>query len=565
MEQLSNKRKLTVMIAIMAGLFFSSINQTIVGNALPRIIAKLGGMDYYSWVFTIYMLTTSITTILVGKLSDMYGRKPFILTGLGIFILGSFLCGTSSDIFQLIVWRGLQGIGGGMVMSTSFTAIGDLFTPRERARWQGYMSAIYGLSSVLGPILGGYIVDNLAWHWVFWIFLPFGLVTFGLIFRLFPHTSAAERHSVDYLGSSFLVLFMVPMLLAFSWAGTKYEWASPEIIGLFFGAACALVIFLLVQARAKNPVLPLFLFRNPIFTISNLAGFALGAGMFGAIMYMPYFVQGVLGFSATASSYITMPLMVSFVFANMISGTAISRTGKYKLLAIGGLLIMSGGMYLLSTMGVDTSKWATMGFLVILGVGMGLGMPVFSLTVQNSVEHRHLGVATSSTQLFRSLGGTIGVSVFSTVLAHRLKDRLAADMAASGVKLDPSTLDPKVAEQLGALKNIQTIMDPDKLAAIRTALPKDFQGMFEKMLGMLRDAFGYSLSGVFLFASFLMLFAVLVTLFLKEIPLRSGRKQPGTEAEQVERGVELGLEGGAGVAASELERTAGPINRPSAN
>ncbi|MCL6459754.1 MAG: MFS transporter, partial [Gorillibacterium sp.] len=386
----------------------------------------------------------------------------------------------------------------------------------------GLLSAVYGISSVLGPILGGYIVDNLEWHWVFWIFLPLGIAAFTLILKLFPKTAKSEAYSIDYLGSLFLTTTLVPLLLAFSWAGTKYAWSSVQIIGLFASSVLSLLIFLFIQGKAKNPVLPLFLFKNSIFTISNMVGLTLGAGMFGAIMYMPYFVQGVLGFSATASSYIIMPLMIAYVIGNMASGNLITRTGKYKILAIVGLLIMTGGLYLLSTMGLDTAKWTIMGFLMVMGIGMGLGMPIFSLAVQNSVEQRNLGVATAASQLFRSLGGTIGVSVFSTILANRLKDRMS-EMSAS-TSLDVSKLDPEVAKSLSELKNIQTIMDPDKLEQIHKSLPADLQQVFVQLLHALRDAFSYSISGVFLIAAIIMLVATLLTLFLKEIPLRSSSK-----------------------------------------
>ena len=280
MQELDYRRKVTVMLAIMAALLFASINQTIVGTALPKIIAKLGGMDYYSWVFTIYMLTSSIATILVGKLSDMYGRKPFILIGLGVFVVGAFLCGTSRTIFELILYRGIQGAGAGVIMSTAFTSIADLFAPRERGRWQGLMSSVFGLASVFGPVLGGYIVDNADWHWVFWVFLPFGIIAIGMIYWLFPRAVHREKQTVDYWGSLLITTTMVPFLLAFSWAGTKYEWTSLTILGLFAFTLVSFLLFIYVEKQARNPVIPLHLFRNDIFTISNVIGFIVGAWMY---------------------------------------------------------------------------------------------------------------------------------------------------------------------------------------------------------------------------------------------------------------------------------------------
>ena len=276
MEHLEMRRKVIIMLSIMSAMLFAALNQTIVGTSLPKIIADLGGIEYYSWVFTIFMLTSSITAILVGKLSDIYGRKPFILLGIGVFTAGSLLCGISGSILELILYRGVQGFGGGMIMSTAFTAVGDLFPPRERGRWQGIMSSVFGLASVFGPTLGGYIVDHFHWHWVFWIFLPFGLVAFAAIYFLFPSVERKEKESIDYTGSLLLTLTMVPLLLSFTWAGNQYDWASPEIIGLFAVTIVAFFLFVLTEKRVSSPVLPLDMFKNKVFTVSNIIGFFLG-------------------------------------------------------------------------------------------------------------------------------------------------------------------------------------------------------------------------------------------------------------------------------------------------
>jgi EmrB/QacA subfamily drug resistance transporter len=529
MEHLDHKKKITIMVAIMAAMLFAALNQTIVGTALPRIIAELGGMDYYSWVFTIYMLTSSVTAILVGKLSDMYGRKPFILLGIGLFVIGSFMNGTSSDIVQLIVYRGLQGFGGGMIMSTAYTAIGDLFAPRERGRWQGLMSSVFGLASVFGPTLGGYIVDHAPWHWVFWVFLPFGIVAFALIWTLFPSVPRKETAPVDYFGSLFLTVTMVPMLLAFSWAGSKYAWGSGQIIGLFGFSAVALVIFIFVEKVVKSPVLPLHLFKNSIFTVSNMAGFTMGAGMFGAIMYMPFFVQGVMGTSATNSGYVTMPMTLSLVAGSALGGQLITRTGKYKALAIVGLIIMTAGMYSMSYMGTNTTIPIAVLNMILVGLGLGVAMPVFTLTVQNAVDQKLLGVATASSQLFRSLGGTIGVSIMGTVLAHRMASKMQELTSAAGGGADLSKMSPDVAQKLEALRNPQVLVDPSQLEQIRQSLPAPMQDMFTKLVDMLREALAYSLSGVFLTGSIIVVAAVVLTFFLKEIPLRTSRKKPTAE------------------------------------
>lgn len=522
MEHLDSKRKITIMIAIMAAMLFASLNQTIVGTALPKIISILGGMEYYSWVFTVYMLTSGITTILVGKLSDIYGRKPFLLLGIAVFIAGSFLTGTSTNIVELIVYRGIQGIGGGMIMSCSFTAIGDLFAPRERGRWQGLMSASFGLASVFGPTLGGYIVDHMEWHWVFWVFLPFGIVALLMIWFMFPKAASKPGESVDYFGSLFLTLTIVPMLLAFTWAGSKYAWGSGVILSMFAFTIVALILFIVIENRVENPVLPLFLFKNSIFTISNIIGFTIGAGMFGAIMYMPYFIQGVMGTSATNSGYVTMPMTLSLVAGSTVSGQIVSRTGKYKMLAFIGLAVLTAGMLLLSTMGRETTTLHAILYMIVVGVGIGLGMPIFTLTVQNAVDQKYLGVASASSQFVRSLGGTVGVAVMSTVMTHRMAGKMAE--LSAGAPVNTTNIPADVGQKLAALQNPQVLLDSEKLSAIRNSLPAQYHTIFTGLLDRLREALSYSLSGVFLTGAIVVAAAIVLTFFLKEIPLRSGVK-----------------------------------------
>ncbi|MEF7561501.1 MDR family MFS transporter [Bacillus infantis] len=519
MEHLSQKEKITIMIAIIAAMFFAAVNQTIVGNALPKIISDLGGLDYYSWVFTIYMLTSAITTILVGKLSDIYGRKPFILIGIIIFSIGAFLSGTSSDIFDLITYRGIQGFGAGMIMSTAFTAVGDLFAPRERGKWQGAMSAVFGISSVFGPTLGGYIVDNLEWKWVFWVFLPLGIVALALIWKLFPSQEKKKGESVDYVGAVFLTATIVLTLLGFSWAGTKYDWGSSQIIMLFGGAVIALILFILIERKVKTPILPLYLFKNGIFTISNIIGFVIGVSMFGGVMYVPYFIQGVLGYSATHSSFLTMAMTLGLVFASALGGQIISKTGKYKLQAIIGLCISAVGLYLLSRMDADTSQYALVGFLILVGFGIGIGMTVFTLTVQNAVEQKFLGVATATSQLFRSVGGTVGVAIMGTLLNNRMEDKMTT--MSQNQNTNNMAASPELAGKLESLKNPQLLLDHEKLALVKSSLPAEAASLFEHIISMLREALSYALSGVFLFVTITMLVAVILTFFLKEIPLRS--------------------------------------------
>ncbi|MGD7021858.1 DHA2 family efflux MFS transporter permease subunit [Rossellomorea vietnamensis] len=540
MEHLEPKKKILIMLAIMSAMLFAALNQTIVGTALPTIISELGGIEYYSWVFTIFMLTSSVTAILVGKLSDMYGRKPFILIGIGVFTAGSFLNGLSTSIIELIAFRGIQGLGAGMIMSTSFTAVGDLFAPRERGRWQGLMGGIFGLASVFGPTLGGWIVDNAEWHWVFWVFLPFGLVAFLMIWRLFPSQTIKEKKKVDYLGSIMLSLTIIPLLLAFTWGGNDFEWVSFQITGLFSVTAAALILFIMIEKRAANPVLPLHLFKNQIFTLSNAIGFILGAGMFGAIMYMPFFIQGVIGTSATKSGFVMMPMTLSMVFASAIGGQIITKTGKYKLIALIGLFVMGSGLASLSMMASDTTNTTAVINMIIVGLGLGLSFPVFTLTVQNAVQHQYLGVATAATQLFRQIGGTVGVAIMGTVMNNSMSTRMNQELSKLRGNSDLEALPPEAAAQLQTLQSPQSLMDGEKLQEIQASLPNEMQAVFVKTIEIVRESLSYSLTNVFLIGAFVLFSGFLLTFFLKEIPLRMSNKdeqeneiQSGQESQSV--------------------------------
>ncbi|WP_309479467.1 MDR family MFS transporter [Brevibacillus agri] len=527
MNGLTEKKKVTIMIAIITAMFFSAINQTIIGVAMPRIIAKLGGMDYYSWAITIYLLTSTVASVLVGKLSDIYGRKPFILAGIGLFSIGALLSGFSATIFQLIAYRAIQGAGAGIIMSTAFTAMGDLYEPRERAKWTGVMSAVFGVSSVAGPLLGGYIVDHLDWHWVFWIFLPIGLIAFTLILLHFPQVEKRQGESVDYFGSLFLTTTIVPMLLAFSWAGEglhKYAWGSWQILGLLAVTVVSLLVFLWVETRVKTPVLPLGLFKNSIFTVSNLVGFFLNAGMMGAIIYVPFFVQGVKGISPTMAGYVAMPMSIAMLVTSALAGQLMTKTGKYKKMAISGLLVMTLGMVLMYFMVPTTPIYLLVLYMIVLGLGMGIAMPVFSLTVQNAVAPQELGVATATSQLFRNLGGTIGIAVMGSVMSASMSakmNQLSATMSQGAASMPA---DPALAEKLSLFTNPQNLLDQPKIEAALHSLPPESQTVFAHMLDTIREAMSYGITTTFLTGAIVAGFAVVIALFLKEIPLRSQNK-----------------------------------------
>ncbi|WP_342480292.1 MDR family MFS transporter [Paenibacillus sp. FSL L8-0340] len=522
MEHLSDKRKLTIMIAIMAAMLFAAINQTITSTAMPRIIAILDGMDYYTWTINIYMLTSTIATVLVGKLSDMFGRKPFLLAGILIFMVGAFLTGTSDDVYQFIIYRGIQGVGAGIIQSTAFTAVGDLFPPRERGKWMGLMTAVFGFSSVLGPTLGGYLVDHMDWHWLFWIFLPLGFVAFALILALFPKAKRGESTSIDYLGSLFLTTTIVPLLLAFSWAGTEYDWGSSQILGLLAGSIVSLLIFLFTETRAKNPILPLHLFKNSVVTISNLIGFIMNFSMMGAMIYLSFFVQGVLGISATYAGYVTMPMSIVMVVASTFTGQMIAKKGKYKRYALIGVPVMIAGMAIMVFM--NNVPMAVLS-MIVFGLGLGLGMPVFSLATQNAVSHTELGAVTASSQLFRNLGGTIGIAVMGTVMSNNLTKHLKEALQSSSAA-DFSQLDPAVTQQMTAFANPQALMNKPLLEQTQASLPADAQPIFVQMIDSIRDALGQTLSTVFLTGTIVLVVAFILVFFLKELPLRTSNKAP---------------------------------------
>ncbi len=520
MEDLSNKQKMTVMIALIAAMFFAAINQTIVGSSMPRIVAELGGMEHYSWVVTIFMLTTAIATILVGKLSDIYGRKPFLLFGILLFMVGTFLVGTSNDIYQMIAYRAIQGFGAGVLMSVTMTAVGDLFAPRERAKWTGIMMSVFGVSSMLGPALGGVMIDHLDWKWLFWSFLPIGLIAFIMIWRLFPTVKRTNTETIDYWGSLFLSLSIVALLLGVSWGGSKYAWGSLEIIGLFTAALVGIGILILVERRVPNPVLPLTIFKSSIVNVSNLAGFIMNGGMMGVMIYLPIYLQGVSGLSPTGSGLVNIPMSVSMMVLSTLSGRWITQSGRYKRFALLGLLIMAISMVMLANM--NNVGFALVSIFVF-GIGLGLAMPVFTLTVQNALPPTQLGVATSTATLFRNLGGTIFIALFGSIMNASMKRNMEQEIEAAG-GLNFTGLDSTSAEQLSGLLSAEILLDQNKLAGLQESLPVEAQAVFTTMIDLLRNSLSDTLSTLFYLGAFTVAIGIAVTCFLREIPLRTSNK-----------------------------------------
>ena len=543
MEPMSRKRTRAVVIGLMFGMLLGALDQTVVGTAMPRIIASLGGLNLYSWVFTAYMLTSTASVPVFGKLSDLFGRKYFYLAGLVFFMLGSALSGTSQSMTQLIVFRGLQGLGGGVMMANSLAIVGDIFPPAQRGKWQGVMGAVFGLASIIGPTLGGYLTDQLNWRWVFYINLPAGLIAVLILWFAMPAKQAdVEKRQIDFAGAAALILASVPMLLAFSWAGTKYAWGSPAIVGLLVGAAVFWVMFALIEMRAAEPILPPDLFKNNIFTVSSVIVFLTGMAMFGSIMFIPLFIQFVIGASATNSGMLLTPMMLALVASSAAAGQVITRTGRYRTLAIAGVGIMGVGMWLLAGMNVHTTGAIATRNMIMTGIGLGITMPVFMISVQNSVAHARLGVASAAVQFFRSIGGTIGVAVMGSLLTTRMNAEVARLVPPGFAKLMPGGVGGGGSAAGGGL---QAMMSPDGMARLKQALSGPLGVFIEPVVQAYKLAVSAAIREVFLIGLVGVVVAWVAAFFLKEIPLRRTNKAP----EAAERALTLSLEteeGGTG-------------------
>lgn len=543
--ELSAKRKRVVLIGVLAGMLLGSLTGTVISTAMPKILASLHGMEYIAWAMTAYMLTSTLSMPIFGKLADMYGRKWFYLGGIAIFLLGSVLCGFSGNMTQFIIFRGVTGIGGGIMQALAMTIIADLFPPAERGKYQGIMGAVFGLSSVLGPLLGGWVTDNLNWNWVFWINLPIGVIALAILGIGLPAMSkpaadpaapGAGKASIDWLGVLFLILAFAPMLVAFSWAGSKYPWLSPEILGMLGFSALMLTFFVVVESKAKEPIVPLSLFRNSIFNISVITGFLMNIGMFASIMYLPMFLQGVVGQSATDSGLVTAPMMVALIVASTLAGQLVSQTGRYKIWALLGFVVMLAGEILLATMNVGTTGLTVTLYMVVFGVGLGLGMPVFVVAVQSAFPHRQVGVVTSTLQFFRSIGGTFGIALMGSMLNSQFRAEAATAIPAAVAKLIP-------ADKLEQFLTPQALFSPQVMEGFKAklaALPGADE-MIASMSQGFRVAFANSVHQLFVVSIFIMAAALAITFFLKEIPLRKSNRPLAEEA-----GAELLAEGIAG-------------------
>ncbi|MET9951619.1 MFS transporter [Streptomyces sp. NPDC006339] len=496
----------TVVVAIGAlllGMLLAALDQTIVSTALPTIVSELGGMEHLSWVVTAYMLASTAATPLWGKLGDQYGRKKLFQSAIVLFLIGSALCGIAQNMPQLIAFRAVQGLGGGGLMVLSMAIVGDLVSPRERGRYQGLFGAVFGATSVLGPLLGGLFTEHLSWRWVFYINLPIGVVALFVIAAVLHIPVRSTRHRIDYLGTFLIASVATCLVLVASLGGTTWAWDSAQIIGLAVLGAVLLVWFVSVERRAAEPVLPLKLFRIRTFTLVSVISFVVGFAMFGAMTYLPTFLQVVQGVSPTMSGVHMLPMVLGMLITSTASGQIVSRTGRWKVFPLAGTAITALGLVLLNELTETTSTWAMSVFFFVFGAGLGLVMQVLVLVVQNAVSYEDLGVATSGATFFRSIGASFGVAIFGTVFAnrltHKLEDALAGQQLPPGVDAGTVAADPRA---IGALP------PPLRPSVIH--------------------AYATSITDVFLYAAPVVLVAFAIAWFLKEDRLRGSVTAPDT-------------------------------------
>ncbi len=526
----SRRETLLTMFGVLMVMLLGSLDQTIVATAIPHIIADLHGFDRYTWVSTAYLLTSTVTVPIYGKLSDLFGRKPIFLFGIVLFLVGSALSGTSQSMNQLIAFRAFQGLGTGALTPIALAVVGDLFTPRERGKWQGVTGAVFGLSAIIGPTLGGWITQYSSWRWVFYVNLPVGILALLVLIFLMPMLRGkTQKVSIDYIGAALLVAGTVALLLGLTLAGSQYAWLSPQIIGLLAGSLVMGTVFVLYEARLERhdgqPIIAPSLFKHSIFAVSTLITFIFGMGLFGAIFFIPLYVQGVVGSSATNSGLVLTPLTLTLVFGSIVSGQLVSRIGKYKLLAIIGMLISVGGTLLLLRLDVNSDNTAVLLALLVFGLGMGFGMSLYTLIVQNAIPNK-IGQATAALTFFRSIGGAIALAVMGSVLNAAYLP--AFNNALPHAIKQLATVQPKVAQFLGIFNNPQVLLQPDVEAQLLTQARHQGPAavtMFNQVIESVKVGLSAGIHDVFLITMVIMVVGTIAVFFLKEIPLRGGRQK----------------------------------------
>jgi EmrB/QacA subfamily drug resistance transporter len=482
--------------ALLLVMLLAALDQTIVSTALPTIVGDLGGLSHLSWVVTAYLLASTVSGPLYGKLGDLYGRKTLLQIAIVLFLIGSALCGLAQSMTELIAFRALQGLGGGGLMVTTMAVVGDIISPRDRGRYQGYFGAVFGLATVIGPLLGGFLVDTLSWRWIFYVNLPLGAVALAVIGAVFRASTEHLHHQIDYLGAAVLTAGLSAVVLFTSLGGTSYAWSSPLILALIAISVAAVVLFPIVEAHAAEPILPLALFRNRTFVVTSAVGFIIGLALFGSVTYLPLYLQVVKGYSPTESGLLLLPLMGGLLVTSILSGNLISRFGRYRFFPIVGTALMAVGLFLLARLTVSTSLVTASLFMLVMGLGLGMVMQVLVLAVQNAVDYKHLGVATSGSTLFRQIGGSIGVAAFGAIFSHDLATEIAKRIP-PGVHIPPAA-------------------NPDVIKHLPAAIRSPYV-----------EAFSAALHPVFLTAAGIAIVGFALTWLLRELPLRQTARAEG--------------------------------------
>jgi EmrB/QacA subfamily drug resistance transporter len=498
-ERSKHRTRNFIMIGLALGLLVSSLDQTVVGTSLPKIVGDLGGMNLFAWLFTAYMLGEVLAIPVAGKMSDRYGRKPVFLTGMGLFLAGSVLAGMSSSMDMLIACRAIQGVGGGVIMPVAMATVADLYAPTERGKIQGMLGGIFAVSSVIGPFLGGFIVDNLDWRWVFYVNLPIGILALAVTSMKFPNQESDTSKRIDYTGMVTLASCLTPALLVMTWGGSTYAWGSIEVVGLTALSVLSLIAFVLNERRAEDPILPLHLFREPIFTLGSLGLMVMSMGLFGVIAFLPMFLQAVIGMSATSSGETLIPLMIGVMITILASGFLLKRTG-YKIWLLIGPPLSAFGLYMLSTLHAGSSQTDAVFYLILVGMGLGAVMSNYMVAAQNVMSKKEMGVVTSSMTLFRSIGGTIGVTILGAIVNQRMVDELGRNLPAGAMSSLPTT----DVNSIGGL-----LMSP---AASTIPGP---------ILESIRLSLSNSITYMFLIGAVIVMFALVTSVFVRGVPLKS--------------------------------------------
>jgi EmrB/QacA subfamily drug resistance transporter len=518
-NQILGRRRWFALAAVMLVMFFSALDQTVVATAMPVIIGDLQGFSLYAWVFTAYMMASAVTVPIYGKLSDIYGRKPFYVLGLGMFMLGSVAAGMVNSMPQLIAARTFQGLGAGAMLTMPRATVGDIFNPRERGRWMGVISSIFGIASIIGPAFGGWITDQFSWRWIFYINLPVAAIALIGIVLTLPTVRGEKQPKVDWLGSFLLVLGLMPMLLAFTWAGSTYPWGSPTIVGLFAASIMFLALFVLAERRAEEPILSPELFQNRIFSSTALVALFISMGMFGSIAFLPLFIQGAQGLSAQSSGQVLTPMMLSFIAGSILGGQLVTRTGRYKLQVIVAGTIGALGMFLLTRMDASTSPWVVVRNMIVLGVGIGAVLPVLTVVVANAFPYKLMGMVDATQQFVRSLGGIIATPVLGTVLTNTFASDFNQDLPGV-LKVALSKLPQS---QQGAMLDPQGLISASSQEAVKSqfaAFGRQGLALYQQFLDAVRQALASGMTHLFALGLAFMILAVLAALILPEARLQ---------------------------------------------